>query len=97
MLISDWSSDVCSSDLVGGEIFAVCLGPVVAATQADVRIADPRRQRRREAAPAEADTGHEALVVGVHAETAARGVEIAPAAEGRAPDEGALTDRKSVV
>src|SRR3546814_9618555 len=110
MRISDWSSDVCSSDLaeqlqraavaarsqrlgerreahrprrvdvvpaigkakarthplaraigrVDGEIFAVGLGPVTAAAEAEIRIADSRRQRRREAIAAEADTGHEA-------------------------------------
>src|SRR3546814_20868386 len=120
MRISDWSSDVCSSDLdlaeqlqraavaarsqrlgerreahrprrvdvvpaigkakarphplaraigrVDGEIFAAGLGPVTAAAEAELRIAASRRQRRRAAMTAEADTGHTTPPVDVPAQ-----------------------------
>src|SRR3546814_4645043 len=80
---------------VRGEIFAVDLGAVVTTVEAEIRAADPRRERRGEAVAAEADARDQPLVIGIHREVAAIGVEIAPADKGRAPDERPALDRKS--
>src|SRR3546814_1981412 len=59
MGISDWSSDVCSSDLVAGEIEDVAHGPIVAAGWAWPALRDA--EALLEAVVAEA-LGHDAVV-----------------------------------
>src|SRR3546814_14833417 len=89
MRISDWSSDVCSSDLVGerGELAAQAGRHALALPLADARLVVGPHRRRQDVRPG-ADVG-EAVVVTGH-----RGGDVRARA---GPREQPAGDRKSVV